>query len=304
MLRSRLAVGVLLCVGGCAHAPSSPSPVSATEPKDSGEEITVLRRENVALRRRVQMLEDRVLRLEREPTLATEAMAPTAEPAEPAVTGQGEPAKSTPHVSPARRGARSISLGTPMPEPELEALSGYEHADDPYGIETSTQAADVGEARSYRLVGSRLVQLTQARPAEASDRPAQGPKARSIHARYDAAMTLYRDGDHAGAEQAFDAIARADPKSELADNALYWKGESAYDQAHYADALASFTEVVERYGGGNKAPDALLKIGLCYDKLGDTANAQDVLSRLVAAYPGARASDIARARLAELEVQT
>jgi TolA-binding protein len=81
---------------------------------------------------------------------------------------------------------------------------------------------------------------------------------------------------------------------------LYWKGEAAYDQHHYADALASFTEVVERYGGGNKAPDALLKIGLCYDKLGDLANARDVLTQLVAAYPSERASDIARVRISEL----
>ena len=66
-------------------------------------------------------------------------------------------------------------------------------------------------------------------------------------------------------------------------------------------ALTAFTEVVERYGGGNKAPDALLKIGLCYGKLGDAANARDVLSELVTAYPDARASDIARVRLSELE---
>ena len=84
--------------------------------------------------------------------------------------------------------------------------------------------------------------------------------------------------------------------------ALYWKGEAAYDQHHYSDALAAFTEVVERYGGGNKAPDALLKIGLCYQNLGDVENARDVMTQLIGAYPAARASDIARARLAELEV--
>jgi TolA-binding protein len=58
--------------------------------------------------------------------------------------------------------------------------------------------------------------------------------------------------------------------------------------------------VVERYGGGNKAPDALLKIGLCYGRLGDLANARDVLEQLIAAYPSAHASGIARDKLSEL----
>ena len=97
-----------------------------------------------------------------------------------------------------------------------------------------------------------------------------------------------------------EAIAREHPRHDYADNALYWKGEAAYDQRNFSGALAAFTAVVERYGGGNKAPDALLKIGLCYHNLGDAANARDVLTELIAAYPGARASDIARVKLAEL----
>jgi tol-pal system protein YbgF len=114
-------------------------------------------------------------------------------------------------------------------------------------------------------------------------------------------MGVYRGGQLRAAEIAFDHFARSYPKHDYADNALYWKGEAAYDQAHYADALAAFTEVVKRYGGGNKAPDALLKIGLCYGRLGDPANAKDVLARLVAAYPDANATRIAREKLAELE---
>ena len=123
---------------------------------------------------------------------------------------------------------------------------------------------------------------------------------RKVIARYDDAMARLKSGDPAGAELEFEAIAREHPRHDYADNALYWKGEAAYDQRNFSGALAAFTAVVERYGGGNKAPDALLKIGLCYHNLGDAANARDVLTELIAAYPGARASDIARVKLAEL----
>ena len=109
-----------------------------------------------------------------------------------------------------------------------------------------------------------------------------------------------RDGQHDAAAEAFADFVAAHPRSDLADNAMYWKGEAYYDQGHYSDALATFTAVIEQYAGGNKASDALLKVGLCYAQLGDLENARDVLHRLIAAYPGASASDVARIKLAEL----
>ncbi|MEX1369153.1 MAG: tol-pal system protein YbgF, partial [Nannocystaceae bacterium] len=156
-------------------------------------------------------------------------------------------------------------------------------------------------SQSYRLVGSRLVDLTRTNAPTEPDRPDRSAQGRAIIGEYEAAMAVYKSGQVERAETAFDRFARQYPSHDYADNALYWKGEAAYDQAHFADALAAFTDVVERYGGGNKAPDALLKIGLCYRQLGDEPNARDVLSELIAAYPGERASDIARVKLVELE---
>lgn len=299
MLRTMTLAGALLLPLGCAHVESDPTP---TVPRE-GAELSALRRDNQALRRRLQVLEDRVLRLEHGTSSAgaTPMVAPRV-----AKTLRPAPEASP---SPAPRGAASVSLGvSPLPPEALawdegsEGLEPVDFMDDP--PDDAEPPADAGAAGGYRLVGSRLVKLTQDHGPVAPDPPAQGRAARSVEARYESAMGLYRKGEFSAAEQEFAALAREAPQSDLADNALYWKGEAAYDQAHFADALTSFTEVVERYGGGNKAPDALLKIGLCYDKLGDPANAHDVLRRLVAAYPGARASDIARARLAELEVQT
>lgn len=218
---------------------------------------------------------------------------------------QGPPAASEPPPEPARRTGRtskSITLRTPTPDPDADDQGMWtDHAG--FAATPESQPPPAGDdSPSYRLVGSRLVELTKENAPTRPDRPGRGRKAQTIVDEYENALAVYRAGEYVDAQARFEAFARAHPKHDYADNALYWKGEAAYDQQHYGDALAAFTEVVERYGGGNKAPDALLKIGLCYQKLGDQDNAKDVLSQLIVAYPGARASNIARTRLAEIEI--
>jgi tol-pal system protein YbgF len=285
---------VLLALGGCATTAAAPQSTHAP----SEDPMMQLRRDNASLRRRVQMLEDRVLHLEGGGGEGSAG-------ARAALDAGDEP--DGPHTLPDGRALPVVRLAPPIRRPVRLTPPAPQAPDDPdlegdRGDDGSSDGpAEAATARSYRLEGTRLVDLTvQAGPA-APDRPDRSAKGQTIIVEYEAAMAIYKSGHADRAEAAFSAFAQAHPRHDYADNALYWKGEAAYDQDHYADALAAFTEVVERYGGGNKAPDALLKIGLCYRQLGDLPNARDVLTELVAAYPGERASDIARAKLAELE---
>jgi len=235
------------------------------------------------------MLEDRVLYLEQRNGPGSSAVA---------ANGGGRRRVTGTHTLPDGRELPVVKLApharprpaarTPEPAAEIEDDEGY-------------VPASVPSSQSYSLVGTRLVDLTREKAPAGPDRPDRGVKGQAIIGEYEAAMLVYQSGHVERAESAFDDFAHDYPKHDYADNALYWKGEAAYDQRHYSDALAAFTEVVERYGGGNKAPDALLKIGLCYRQLGDLPNARDVLGELIGAYPGERASDIARVKLAELE---
>jgi tol-pal system protein YbgF len=302
-MRTAFMVGVWLAASsaGCAHSrPEPATPASTVEPA-----IARLRQENNALKRRVQMLEDRVLMMEGGPQQGTQASADSSLRNLPVVRlepNRGRAETPRAHAaSPAPAvGRRSRSLdplphsGEPVDPMAEEEPSGWHGTDEAWSDGGSSSA------RSYRLVGAHLVEQTKSKGPTRPDRPSRDARGREILAEYEAAMATYKSGAFVEAERAFDAFARAHPDHDYADNALYWKGEAAYDQHHYADALAAFTEVVERYGGGNKAPDALLKIGLCYEKVEDLENARDVLTQLVAAYPRARASDIARARLVEL----
>ena len=320
-MRTRIALSFFLLAGtsaiGCAHS----APVEAEAPSDYEAQITRLRQDNATLRKEVAHLEERVRILQsagdREHAsagpggrdLPVVRLAPPKpdepEKSEPEYIRHAVTLSPVPHSSPYDTGYTS----EPSPEREPEGQpSGWSQPELLAAAEP--EVGDSG-VKSYRLVGSRLVDLT--RKKRPKPRPAKSQKSRSrrgkskkgkksggaVVAQYDEAMSVYKDGRFAEAERAFDAIVARYPGHDYADNALYWKGEAAYDQAHYADALAAFTEVVERYGGGNKAPDALLKIGLCYGKLGDTANAKDVLTQLIAAYPKARATKIAHDKLAQ-----
>ena len=296
-------------LAGCAHGRGE-----ATTQAPDDDASARLARENAALRRRVQMLEDRVLNLEQRGGGAL-AAAPTPGPATshyslpdgrrlPVVRLGADtappprPAAPPPLASTTSHVVAGSAAAMAEPEDVYAPVAADDEA-EAYIPEQPPVAADDGSSKAYRLVGSRLVDLTIQNAPKRPDRPTRGKKGARVVAEYDAAMTVYKTGAFADAEAAFSAFATSYPRHDYADNALYWKGEAAYDQKHFADALAAFTEVVERYGGGNKAPDALLKIGLCYRQLGDNENARDVLTQLISAYPGERASDIARVKLAQ-----
>lgn len=312
---------------GCAH---SKADTEVAAPGEDEPEVAQLRRDNAALRARVQNLEERVRMLEREGAMASygsgdeyqrygslESDAPDTWEEQPESDGPRQlpvvkltPAGKSierPEPSPEARGAAqpttvtrgrgSISLSAVPHSGSPEYADDYVIDPGDYEESAPDVAEPSGQPASYRLVGSKLVQATKRKPVAGPSRD----RDKGVVKDYDKAMDLYRDGRYSEAEQAFSAIVSAHPDHDYADNALYWQGEAAYDQAHYADALAAFTKVVEHYGGGNKAPDALLKIGLCYGRLGDAANASDVLTQLIAAYPTANASKIAKRKLDDLE---
>lgn len=266
---------------GCMHqGPSSPVSPQTTAPTASVQ----ARRELDVMRRKVELLDARVLKLEQE-LAATHPEPPTTSVSTVSVATQ--PSSFANPDPPPISSHDTLALASDSVEPE-----GVEPFEDE-NLERDPSPA----MRRYRLIGSELVEATLRPAVVMTDGHRGGP----VKDRYERALKGYRQGKVQWAAAEFERIVRRFPRSSYADNALYWKGEAVYDQGRYAEALAAFSEVIERYAGGNKAADALLKIGLCYDRLGERAHAQDVLTQLIAAYPGSTASDIARVRLAELQ---
>ena len=113
---------------------------------------------------------------------------------------------------------------------------------------------------------------------------------------YAAALATYRAREHGQAVIDFlDFIAKY-PKHPLAGNAQYWIGEAYWAQRDYRQALVEFEKVFDH--GPAKAPDAQLKIGLCYLRLGDVQRAQQAWQRVVNEYPKSESAAMAKSLLA------
>jgi tol-pal system protein YbgF len=107
---------------------------------------------------------------------------------------------------------------------------------------------------------------------------------------YDAALSLVNARRF---DQGLDALAAflvKWPDNPYADNATYWRGECYFARGDYLHASEQFEGVLSRFPGSEKAPDALLKLGMASDKLGRAAKAKDCFDRLVRQYPDSDAA--------------
>lgn len=114
---------------------------------------------------------------------------------------------------------------------------------------------------------------------------------------YRAAVELVKAGQHDAAVAALRTFLEKHPRHDYADNAQYWLGEAFYAHKDYPHALTEFRNVIETYPRGNKVPDALLKVGYCYQAMGQTEKARAVLEQVVNLYPKTEPAALAAKRL-------
>jgi len=120
---------------------------------------------------------------------------------------------------------------------------------------------------------------------------------------YKSAYEELRAGRHEEAERGFRDFVRRYPHHDYADNAQYWLGECFYDQKRYDKAAPEFRAVLTRWPTGNKAPDAMLKLGFSLLALGDLDKGGKVLREVPATYPRTEAARLASERLAQLSTE-
>jgi tol-pal system protein YbgF len=107
---------------------------------------------------------------------------------------------------------------------------------------------------------------------------------------YDAALALVTAKQCDKALGAFAAFLVKWPDHPYADNAMFWRGECYFQAADYAHATEQFEGVLARFPAGNKAPDALLKLGFAQEKLGNAAKARESFDKLLHLYPQSEAA--------------
>jgi len=118
---------------------------------------------------------------------------------------------------------------------------------------------------------------------------------------YDKSIALYRDGKYEEATEGFKAFLKTFPKSDRADNAHFWIGESYMAVKQYEQAILAYQEVIKNYPKGNKVPSALLRQAFAFLEIKDQTSAKLLLNRVVKNYPNSSEAKIAQNKLATLK---
>ncbi|MFQ5329927.1 MAG: tol-pal system protein YbgF [Thermodesulfobacteriota bacterium] len=117
---------------------------------------------------------------------------------------------------------------------------------------------------------------------------------------YNRALLLLKDKKYERSLASFTRFIELFPSHELTDNAQYWIGELFYDQGDWERAVLEFDTVIKKYPDGDKAPAALLKEGLSFNRIGATKEARLLLQRVIDNYPKSSEARLARERLKKM----
>jgi len=118
---------------------------------------------------------------------------------------------------------------------------------------------------------------------------------------YDKSIALYRDGKYEEAIVGFRTFLKTFPKSDRADNANFWIGESYMALKQYEQAILAYQEVIKNYPKGNKVPSALLRQGFAFLEIKDQTSAKLLLNRVVKNHPNSSEAKIAQKKLETLK---
>jgi tol-pal system protein YbgF len=213
-----------------------------------------------------------------------------------------EPSGSTPAV-PASASNASVPVSSasdpargPLPaSPPVEPAGADDNGDDYADPEDTTPRPRIRVVGTPRVSGRDLEQIDDGTNSSADS--AHGhvldPEAKTA---YDAAMSLVGAKKYDAALDALAAFLVRWPDHPYADHAMYWRGECYFARGDYARASDQFEGVLARFPAGAKVPDALLKLGMAQQRLGNSGKAKECFDRLAREFPQ---SDAARRLVAK-----
>lgn len=115
---------------------------------------------------------------------------------------------------------------------------------------------------------------------------------------YDAGIAAFTAKKFQEAYASFTNYIDKYPQGDFVANARFWLGDSLYGQDEYELAILEYQKVIADYPKHNKAPAALLKQGLAFEKLKDTETAKLVYYKLVDDYPDSKEAAVGQKKLA------
>jgi tol-pal system protein YbgF len=98
------------------------------------------------------------------------------------------------------------------------------------------------------------------------------------------AKSHFNAGDYTSAAEGFTAYLKI-PHAKKNEDATFMRGSSYYKLKQYKKAIVDFSKFPEKYSKSSKTPEAMYKIGLCFDALGMKEDARGFYQEIVEKYP-------------------
>jgi len=114
---------------------------------------------------------------------------------------------------------------------------------------------------------------------------------------WDSAFADYTSGQWTLAVLGFEQYLKAFPKSEQADDAQFYIGETYSLDGKFDEAVAAYDKVIANYPSGDAVPGAYYKRGLALARLGETDRARESWQAVVQKFPGTDIGNLAKQAL-------
>ena len=114
---------------------------------------------------------------------------------------------------------------------------------------------------------------------------------------YEYAINLLKQGDYETAEKAFTEFISIGNDKNYLSNSHFWLAETYYVRENYEDAAENYLSLYQTFPNANKAPDALLKLGISLVNMQQKEQGCMTFIQLQESYPEANPSIIDRSNL-------
>lgn len=107
---------------------------------------------------------------------------------------------------------------------------------------------------------------------------------------YEVAANMLERGEYEAAEMAFREFGKRHGKDRLKVDAIFGLGETFYRRNRYREAAEQYLQITTDSPKANRAPEAMLKLGMSLRGLGATPEACGTYSEVIKKYPKASAA--------------
>ncbi len=136
-------------------------------------------------------------------------------------------------------------------------------------------------------------------PAAATPAPTAAPAPAAADL-YSQGKAKYTAGQYREAYSVLERHLGSNPSSESQAETLFLMGESQFQQKEYDLAILDYQKVVTGHARHGRAPDALLKQAMAFEKLTDNETAKILYKKLVEEYKNTPQAEAARQRLEKM----